>query len=272
MSEITKPQPPARAVWAAGDYDAVAELIWDVGPRIVRRLRVTPGEDVLDVACGTGNAAIRAAEAGARVVGVDVTPELFAAGRRRAARAGVEVRWVPGDAAALPFADAGFDVVVSVFGAMFAADHEAAAAELVRVLRPRGRLGLCSWTPDGTIGEFFGLFAAHLPPPPGPVPTLWGSEQHVRELFAGSGLAFEFERARVVLRFDSVEDAVELYSAKFGPVIAVRRELEPAGRWAQVRDELATLFETHNLATDGTLAYPGEYLIAVGQGRERSAM
>ena len=255
----------ARAVWAAGDYDAVAQLIWDVGARIVRRLEVRPGEDLLDVACGTGNAAVRGAAAGARVVGLDLTPELFVAARRRAQEAGVAVEWVEGDAEALPFADARFDVVVSTFGAMFTPRQEVAAAELARVVRPGGRLGLCSWTPEGSVGAFFGLLAAHVPPPPGPPPTRWGSEEFVEGLFAGTGLEFTFEREVVVLRAPSVEDAVSLYETRFGPVIAVRRQLEPEGRWPAMQEELAALLSAHNTATDGTLAYPAEYLVAVAR-------
>jgi SAM-dependent methyltransferase len=264
MPEMITPDHPARAVWAAGDYDAVAALIWDLGPRIVRRLTIGPGDDVLDVACGTGNVAVRAAQAGATVIGVDITPELFAAGRRHAARAGVDVEWVAGDAEALPFPNASFDAVVSVFGAMFAPDHEAAAAEMARVLRPGGRLGLCSWTPDGNIGDFFRLFARHVPPAPGPVPTRWGSEAHVRDLFDGTGLDLQFAREELVLRFDSVDAAVQLYETRFGPVVSARRQLEPAGEWPAVREELAQLFHAHNESRDGALAYPAEYLVAVG--------
>jgi SAM-dependent methyltransferase len=265
MTETTNANDAARAVWASGDYDTCAELIWDVGPMIVRRLEVAAGDDVLDVACGTGNAAIRAAQAGARVVGLDVTPELFEAGRRHAAEAGVEIDWVQGNAQALPFADASFDVVISVFGAMFAPDHGGTAAELARVLRPGGRLGLCCWTPEGTIGAFFRLFARNLPPQPGPPPTRWGSAEHVRGIFAGTGLEFAFEREHVVLRRDSVEDAVDLYETRFGPVITARRQLEPTGDWPGVRGDLATLFRLHNQSTDGTLACPAEYLVAVAR-------
>jgi len=261
VSGIAEPKDAARAVWAAGDYDAVATLIWDVGGRLVRRLEVGPGDDVLDVACGTGNAAIPAAQAGARVVGVDLTPELFAAARRRAGAAGVEVEWVEGDAEALPFGDESFDVVVSTFGLMFAPRHEAAAAEVVRVLRPGGRIGICSWTPEGNVGEFFALMAAHLPPPPGPAPTLWGSEEHVRDLFAEAGLELSFERELVELRFDTIDEAVALYETKFGPVVKAREQLEPEGRWAALRSDLAGLFARHNRSRDGGVSFPAEYLV-----------
>jgi ubiquinone/menaquinone biosynthesis C-methylase UbiE len=263
VSRLAEHQAAARATWAAGDYDVIAGLIWDVGPRIVRRLDVRPGDDVLDVACGTGNAAIPAARAGGRVVGVDLAPEMFAAARARAANAGVAVKWVEGDAEALPFDDQRFDVVVSTFGAMFAPRHDIVATELLRVLRPGGGLGLCSWTPEGTVGDFFRILADHVPPPPGPAPTLWGTEEHVRELFANAALDPVFERELVTLRLTSVEHAVRTYATKFRPVVKARARLEPAGRWNALRDDLAAMFERHNRATDGTVAVAGEYLVVV---------
>src|SRR5919205_178173 len=141
ISELEQMKQGTRATWAAGDYAAIAQrTLWPVGERVVRRIGAQPGEDVLDVACGTGNAAIRAAQAGARVTGVDLTPELFEAGRELAAAAGVDVEWVEGDAESLPVADESFDAVVSLFGCMFAPRHRVAAAELARALRPGGRL------------------------------------------------------------------------------------------------------------------------------------
>jgi SAM-dependent methyltransferase len=265
MSQLAELKGAARAMWAAGDYDAIASLIWDVGGRVVRRLGVSPGEDVLDVACGTGNAAIPAAQAGGRVVGVDLTPELFAAARTRAARARVDVDWVEGDAEALPFADASFDVVVSTFGVMFAPDHGTAAAELVRVLRPGGRLGLCNWTPEGSVGEFFALIAKHVPPPPGMPPTLWGSEDHVRGLFAEARLALAFERELAYLSFDSLEQAVSTYETKFGPVVKARELLEREGCWGALRQDLAAMFERHNRSEDDGVSFAGEYLVLIAR-------
>src|SRR6266568_355798 len=187
-----------RATWAAGDFPAIAKRqLWEVGERLVRRVGIGSREDVLDVACGTGNAAIRAAEAGGDVVGVDLTPELFEAGREQAEEAGVELEWVEGDAEDLPFPDGSFDVVLSTFGVMFAPRHEVAAGELARVLRPGGRMGLTNWTADGVVGQMFRTMGSYLPAPPpvasGP-PVLWGSEQHVRQLFAGTGVELSFAR------------------------------------------------------------------------------
>jgi ubiquinone/menaquinone biosynthesis C-methylase UbiE len=152
-----------------------------VGARIVRAVGVREGDDVLDVACGTGNAAIRAAGRGPRVTGVDLTPELFEAGRAEAAAAGVEVEWVEGDAEALPFPDESFDVVVSVFGCMFAPRHEVTARELARALPPGGRLGVCAWTPERSVGRTIEVTSKYLPPLPelAQRPIWWGSEEHV---------------------------------------------------------------------------------------------
>jgi SAM-dependent methyltransferase len=256
-----------RAMWASGNYDAVADLIWGAGRRLVERLGIGSGEDVLDVACGTGNAAIPAAEAGAHVVGVDLTPELFAAGGARAAAAEVEIEWVEGDAEALPFADESFDVVLSTFGCMFAPRHQVTAAELVRVLRPGGRLGIASWTPEGSIGDFFRAIAAHLPPPPAfaAPPILWGDADHARSLFAGSGLELELDRDHVEFRFDSVAGAVDYYETQFGPVIKAREHLEAQGRWEEARADLAALYEEHESDEDGSVVYPAEYLVVIAR-------
>ncbi len=250
--------------WAAGDYPAVGRKI-DVGRRIVRRLDIQPGEDVLDVACGTGNAAIPAAVAGARVTGVDLTPELLRAGRELAAEAGVTVDWREGDAEDLPYGGESFDVVMSTFGCMFAPRHEIAAGELVRVLRPGGRLGLCNWTPEGAVGDFFAVMGRYLPPLPAyaSAPPLWGSEDHVRQLFDGSGVRLEFEREIVELQFGSVSEAVEFYATRFGPIVTARQRLEPEGRWPALRDDLWALFERHSASREGVV-WPCEYLVVVG--------
>lgn len=268
MTDLDQVKSTARATWATGDYAAIAERdLWAVGPLVVERAGVGPGDDVLDVACGTGNAALRAARTGADVVASDITPELLEHGRRLADDAGVDIEWVEADAEALPFADESFDVVLSTFGCMFAPRHDVAAREIARVLRPGGRMAVTAWTPDGAIGEFFATVAKYLPAPPDFVspPPLWGSEDHVREIFAGTGVDLDFARETVEFRFDSVEDAVDYYSTKFGPVMMARRAIEPEGRWPQLQADMAALFERRTTPDGDELVEPADYLLTLGR-------
>jgi SAM-dependent methyltransferase len=254
--EIAAMKQAARATWALGDYAEVAlRELWQVGPRLVARVGVAPGE-VLDVACGTGNVAIRAAEAGGRVVGLDLTPKLFDAGRRLAAEAGVDVEWVEGDVEAMPFEDASFDVVVSTFGCMFAPRHELAASEIARVLRPSGRIGICSWTPEGAVGRFLTEAAMPQLPELASAPALWGTEAHVLLLFDGAGIDLEFERDVCPdYEYDTPEEQIE-WLTTFGPFMRVRQAAEEDGNWPEVREQLGQTFG------DGV---PSEYLVALGR-------
>lgn len=262
LAELAAIKQGARATWAAGDYPAIARRqLWEVGPRIVRAAGIRAGDDVLDVACGTGNAALRAAQAGGRVTGVDLTPELFDTARRLAAEAGVQVEWVHGDAEELPFDDESFDVVLSTFGCMFAPRHAVTARELARVLRPGGRLAVTAWTPDGGIGRSFRTVGAYLPPPPASAqpPLLWGTEEHVTALFEGSGLELRFERGRVEPQpFDSAEAEIEYMSTTFGPMIMARQVTEASGRWPELRAELMELYDRED---------PLEYLLTLATRR-----
>jgi SAM-dependent methyltransferase len=272
-TELTELKHRARVSWAAGDYDRIADLLWDVGDRSVQRVGVGPGEEVLDVACGTGNAAIRAAQAGGRVVGVDLAPELFDAAEARAARAGVEVEWVEGDAEALPYAAESFDVVLSTFGLPWVPRHEQAAREIARVLRPCGRFGLANWTPQGAGGEFFTITGPYAPPPPAfaSPPALWGDERHVRELFADTGIELDFVRDTVVWRFDSLAHAVGTFVSTLGPLVKARELLEPQGRWPALRAEIAAWFERWNRSGTQRVEFAAEYVVVLGRkhGRRR---
>jgi len=257
-----------RATWAAGDYAAVAERIDEVPPRdLLERVPVRQYDDVLDVATGTGNVALPAAAAGGDVIGLDITPELFDTARRRAAEQGVAVDWVEGDAEDLPFGDESFDVVLSVFGVQFAPRHRLVAEELARVTRPGGRIGLVNWTPEGLIGEMFKIMGKYLPAPPdyASPPPLWGSEEHTRELFAGTGVELEFARGHNPWRFDSAEHLVVFFETNYGPTLKAREKLEAEGRWTELREELHALAERRNEATDGSLLVNAEYLITIGR-------
>jgi SAM-dependent methyltransferase len=257
-----------RATWAAGDYAAVAEHIDDAPPRdLLAHVDVQPGQDVLDVATGTGNVAIRAAAAGAQVVGLDLTPELFETARWRAAQLDVTVDWVEGDAEDLPFEDDRFDRVLSTFGVQFAPRHAIVAQELVRVCRPGGLIGLVNWTPEGQIGELFKIMGRYMPAPPdyASPPPLWGSEEHVRGLFAGSGVELEFSRGLNPWRFDSAEHWVVFMETHYGPTLKARERLTSEGRWEECRGELVAMAERRNEAADGSLLVYGEYLVTVGR-------
>src|SRR3981081_1474456 len=191
MSAADELRQRARTTWAAGDWDSFARLVEPVGSLVRERIALGPVVELLDVGTGSGGSvAIPAAQRGAKVVGCDITPELFEHARRRAAEAGVEVEWIEADAQDLPFDDASFDRVVSTFGAMFAPDHARAAAELVRVCRPNGPIAVNTWVSDGFAGELFKLTEAFLPPPPPGVqpPSLWGEESHIAEMFGAAGV------------------------------------------------------------------------------------
>ena len=260
----------ARATWSAGNFDAIAERIWHVGDDLVGRVGINQGDAVLDVACGTGNAAIPAAVAGAEVTGLDITPELFEDGRRRAAEVGVEIEWVEGDAEDLPFEDESFDVVLSTFGCMFAPNHQAAAAEIARVVRPGGRIGIAAWRPEGSIGQFFQTIAKHAPPPPPGFqpPPLWGVRDHVESLFSSTPLTVRFEDAAAHFHFDSVENMFEEYATKFGPVVVLREALEAEGRWEPLREDMLALYERTTRPENGGVAFDADYLITLGERAE----
>jgi ubiquinone/menaquinone biosynthesis C-methylase UbiE len=265
--ELSEPKQQARTTWAAGDYDAVVDYIWSVGADVVDRVGVMGTDEVLDVACGTGNATIPAAQTGARTTGLDLTSELLDGARKRAADAGVEIDWVEGDAEDLPFGDASFHVVVSTFGCMFAPDHQRAAAEIARVLRPGGRIGIAAWTPDGGIGRFCQTLSAYAPPPPPGFqpPPLWGAREHVTELFAGTGIEPRFEDSAVRFEFESAEAAAEEYSSKFGPIVMLREALEPEGRWDEAYAALLDYYRSEGEQSEGgSVRFDGEYLLTLG--------
>jgi ubiquinone/menaquinone biosynthesis C-methylase UbiE len=258
-------------MWALGDYHRFAtQTVWGLGPVLVDACGISAGTRVLDVAAGTGNVAIRAAEAGADVVAADLTPENFEAGRREARASGVDIEWVEADAESLPFADGEFDVVTSSVGAIFAPDHQAVADELVRVCRPGGTIGMINFTPDGLAAEFFGLFARHAPPPPPGAlpPVLWGSEQHVRELFGGRLASLELRRGDYVER--SPGDAAaycEFFQETFGPMVGLRASLEPDELEALDRDFLEFAERGDQGPPGGPAEYRYEYLLVVGRTR-----
>ena len=254
-----------RAMWALGDYPAVAtQLIAELGPALVAAAGVRRGERILDVAAGTGNAAVPAALTGADVVASDLTPELFAAGREFAAREGVEVAWDEGDAEALPYADEAFDVVLSSVGVMFAPHHQQAADELIRVCRPGGRIGLISWTPEGFIGELFRTMKPYAPaPPPGAQPPpLWGDEGHVRSLLGDRVSDVVARRQTVTVGgFETPEQWRDFWKSVYGPtIVAYRTIADDPERVAALDRDLAALAARYDRGT-GTMVLDWEYLL-----------
>jgi SAM-dependent methyltransferase len=241
-------------MWAFGDYPAVAaDLVSELGPVLAGACQIRPGDRVLDVAAGTGNAAIPAAEAGASVVASDLTPELLEAGQREAARRGTRLDWRQADAEDLPFADGEFDTVTSCLGVMFAPYHQASADELIRVCRPDGTIGLLNWTPEGFIGQMFATMKPYAPPPPpgAQPPPLWGREEHVRALLGDQ--VTDVKAGRQTVRIDIFgrpEDFRDYFKANYGPTIAVYRAIaDDPERVAALDAELADLARRHDLGT-----------------------
>lgn len=254
-----------RAMWALGHYPAVATaVIPELGRILVEASDVRPGQKVLDIGAGSGNAAIPAALAGADVVASDLTPELLDVGRGDAAQAGAELEWRVADAEALPFDAAAFDTVLSCVGVMFAPHHQASADEIVRVTRPGGTIGLLSWTPEGFIGQMFAAMKPFAPaPPPGAQPPpLWGSEEHVRGLLGDRVTDVVATRRSVrVDRFATPEEFRAFFKACYGPTIAVYKAIagDPE-RVAALDAVLADLARRHHTGGDG-LAMDWEYLL-----------
>jgi ubiquinone/menaquinone biosynthesis C-methylase UbiE len=259
MEEFKEQQ---RAIWDAGDYATLSEYIADVGELVVGRAGVEGDMSVLDVACGTGNAAIPAARAGGRVTGLDLVPKLLDGGRKKAKAAGVEIEWVEGDAEELPFEDGAFDRVLSTFGHMFAPRHRPTAAEMARVCRDGGVIAICCWTPEGTVGDVFGASASYMPPPPdfAEPPILWGTEDHVREMFF-QATDFEFERHSATIEWESTAGFARFFFDRFGPLVTAREML--GERFAELGEKVVEIFEERNEATDGSLRLPQEYLLSL---------
>jgi SAM-dependent methyltransferase len=261
-----------RAMWALGDYPAIAaEVIPELGPELVAASGVRAGDRVLDVAAGSGNAAVPAALTGARVVASDLTPELLDAGRAFADRHGVSVEWEEGDAEALPYPDDAFDVVLSCIGVMFAPHHQRAADELVRVCRPGGRIGLLNWTPTGFVGDMFRTMKPYAPPPPpGAQPApLWGDEDHVRALL-GDRVTDVVARRQVLTtdRFATPQAWQRYWKAAYGPTVAVYRHVgDDAERAAALDRDLVDLAARHDRGTGGGTVLDWEYLLLTARKR-----
>jgi len=251
-----------QATWASGDYATIGTTLQIVGETLAEAADIRAGQTVLDVAAGNGNATLAAARRYARVTSTDYVPALLDKGRARAAAEALEVAFQVADAEALPFADASFDAVLSTFGVMFTPDHARAAAELLRVTRPGGRIGLANWTPAGFIGQLFKIIGVYVPPAAGlKSPALWGSEAHLAELF-GARAQLRCERRHFTFRYLSAAHFVRVFRELYGPTHKAFAALDAQGQHALERDILA-LLERTNTAGAASLVVPSEYLEVV---------
>ena len=257
-----------RAMWASGDYPSMVEtFLLPLGPRLVDACGIGSGMRVLDVAAGTGNASIPAAQRGAQVTASDLTPELLDAGRRRPEAAGLPIEWVEADAEHLPFEGESFDVVMSSIGAMFGPHHQAVADELVRVCRPGGTIGLLSWTPEGMIGALFRTMGPFAPPPPpgAQPPPLWGSEEHLRELFAGRVDFRTLERELLeITAFEQPHDWGDHFKARYGPTLVALANARRDEREAEFHEALNRFCDEWNRGGPDHARFEQEYLVSVG--------
>jgi len=251
-----------QTVWASGDFAVIGVTLQIVGESLAEAADVRAGETVLDVAAGNGNATLAAARRFARVTSTDYVPALLDKGRQRAAAEGLQVEFQVADAESLPFPDASFDVALSTFGAMFTPDHPRAAAELLRVVRGGGRIGLANWTPEGFIGQLFKTMGAHVPPPGGTKPpSLWGTEAYLKELF-GDSVDIRAGRRLFNMRYASAAHWLQVFRDFYGPTQKAFMKLDSQGQAALERDIIA-LLERFNTAGESSLVVPAEYLEVV---------
>jgi len=261
FAQITDGQ---RKAWSSGDFNQIARQLMPISEALVEVVDPRPGQRVLDVACGSGNAALIAARRYCEVTGLDFAPNLIERARARAAADGVEAEFIVGDAQDLPFQDDSFDVVLSVMGVMFAPDQEKAAAELLRVCRPGGRIGIASWPPDGSIADFFKVHGKYGPPRPDGLkpPFRWGTREGLKELLGAGARSMDIQKRTLRMYYRSPEHYVEVLRKYFGPTMVTLADLSDEDREGLAQD-LLELTRATNEAEDGTLIDPPEYILAL---------
>ena len=256
-----------HAVWSSGDYNRIAALTVPVAERLTAAAEIRPGSGVLDVATGTGHAALAAARQFSHVTAIDYVPSLLQVGRLRASAEDLQIDFVEVDAEQLPFPDQSFDVVLSAIGVMFTADHQRAAAELVRVCRPGGTIALASWTPGGFVGQMLKIVTRHVPPPSiAQPPTRWGTPEAVQQLLGDRITRLRFERQEVLQRFHSPEHFADVFLTHYGPTRTAAHQLDSDGRQA-LRQDMIALAGSNNRAQDGTFSTGWEYLVSLAVKR-----
>jgi len=252
-----------QGAWSSGDYATVGTTLQIVGETLCEALDLRAGQKVLDVAAGNGNVTLAAARRWCEVVSTDYVPALLERGRERAAAERLAIEFREADAEALPFADASFDAVVSTFGVMFTADQDKAAAELVRVCKPGGKIGLANWTPDGFIGQLFKTIGKYLPPPAGvKSPALWGTGARITEFFGAQASSIQLEQRDFVFRYRSAQHWLDVFKTYYGPLLKTFGALDPETRTA-LTDDLFELIKRFNRSGDKTMVVPSEYLEVV---------
>lgn len=249
-----------QGTWASGDYAVVGTTLQIVGEQLCESLDVRAGQKVLDVAAGNGNASLAAARRWCDVVSTDYVPALLGRARERAAAERLKIEFQEADAEVLPFPDGGFDAVVSTFGVMFTPDQDKAAAELARVCRSGGKIGLANWTPDGFIGQVFKTIGKHLPPPAGvKSPALWGTRARIEEMFGPHASSIQAEPRNFVFRYRSPEHWLQVFKTYYGPLLKAFGALEPAAQ-AALTNDLMVQIDRFNRSGDTAMVVPSEYL------------
>jgi SAM-dependent methyltransferase len=259
-TDLTAVKTRQQGAWASGDYAIVGTTLQIVGEQLCEALDLRAGQRVLDVAAGNGNVTLAAARRFCRVTSTDFVPALLERAKERAAAERLEIAFQPADAEALPFPDDAFDAVVSTFGVMFTPDQDKAAAELIRVCRPGGKIGLANWTPDSFVGQLFKTMGKHLPPPAGvKSPALWGTDARINDMFGRQASAIKIERRAFAFRYLSAQHWLDVFRAYYGPTLKAFAALEPPAQ-ATLAHELLALAGQFNRSGDDTLVVPSDYL------------
>jgi ubiquinone/menaquinone biosynthesis C-methylase UbiE len=259
-ADLTAVKTRQQGAWSSGDYAVVGTTLQIVGEQLCEALDLRAGEEVLDVAAGNGNVTLAAARRWCKVVSTDYVPALLERGRERATAERLDIEFRQADAEALPFADETFDVVVSTFGVMFTPDQDRAAAEMIRVCKPGGKIGLANWTPDGFIGQIFKTLGKHLPPPAGvKSPALWGTEARIGEMFGREASSIKIEPRAFTFRYHSAQHFLDVFKTYYGPMLKAFAALEPRAQSA-LADDLVALVGRFNRSGDPSMVVPSDYL------------